>query len=363
MIKHIIYPSVTSLSGSVISEEPFHSRLFILSYSMFQEVSFLENEHVRGMLDEYRDGDDGDVFLNPVAHPRLSTPFYQQLRVKYPQAFQRRSSATSTTSELSSVCPHGSPNDVSVCSPENGLSTRPPCSRKGVNFCVEGCRSDGEDISVGASPRSHHNLSYEHDCVPTSLQGILKKDSPLSSYRPVTDDASERSLLSLNERLKRNRETFRHLMSDENSPFGRRKKSCNLPNDKIDVSATLMPSNGMLNVCIDEHVPKRSLTPGSSRKHVRTKRFASPDSTHDSAVDMDSASMQSVQIDTQPPNGLCLCLPKVQQQNIKARSNTGSLKLRCRQKLGADRGSDWHSSGKPPTGLIMANYGKGNHGV
>ena len=315
------------------------------------------------MLDEEHDGDDGDEFLNPVAHPRLSTPFYQQLRVKYPQAFQRRSSITSVTSELSSICPHGSPND----SPENGLCMRPPlppCSRKGVNFCVEECRSDGEDISiVGTSPRSHHSLSFERDCIPTSLQGILKKDAPFSSSQSVTNNTSERSLLTLKERLKRNRETFRHLMCDENSPFGRRKKSCSqssLPKDKMDVSAASMMSNGMQNVCIDEHVPKRSLTPGGSRKHVRTKRFASPDSTHDSAVDMDSASMLSVQLDTQLPNGLCLCLPKAQQQNNNDRCPTSSLKLRCRQKLGVDHNSDWPSSGKPPTGLIMANYGKGN---
>ena len=334
---------------------------------MFQDASFLEDEHVRGMLDDEQDVDDRDEFLNPVAHPRLSTPFYQQLRVKYPQAFQRRSSVTSMTSELSSICPDGSPNDTSGWSPENGLSTRPPlppCSRKGVNFCVEGFRSDGEDISiVGTSPRSHHSLSFERDCIPMSLQGILKKDSPLSSYHSATNDTSDRSLLSLKERLKRNRETFRHLMCDENSPFGRRKKSCSQslpPKDKMDVSAASMMSNGMQNVCIDEHVSKRSLTPGGSRKRVRTKRFASPDSTHDSAVDMDSASMLSVQLDTQLPNGLCLCLQKAQQQNDNAHI-TSSLKLRCRQKLRADHSSDWPLSGKPPTGLIMANYGKGNN--
>ena len=99
-------------------------------------------------------------------------------------------------------------------------------------------------------------------------------------------------------------------------------------------------------------MPKRSLADGGNRKHVRTKRFASPDSTQDSAVDMDSASVQSVQMDT-----VGITSAKTQQMNSACTS--GLSKLRCRQRAGADHNSDWSNSSKPPTGAGIVNHGKG----
>lgn len=317
---------------------------------LFQELNFDDNDSVQEALD---DGDDGNEFLDPVAHPRLSTPFYQQLRVKYPQAFHRRSSVTSMTSEVSSVCPTHSYN-ISGQSPVNWLPSRPPlppCLRKGVNFCVDGRTHDNEDTSiVGCCQRQHRSWLADRSSVPTPLQGILKKDTPFSSAQSITNDASTGLALSLKERLKKNRETFQHLMSDENSPFSRRKKSCDqgfLGNDKAALSS--VQSNSIMNARKDGTVQKRTLA------KVRTKRSASPDSTQDSAIDMDSASMQS---DTHLPASLLRQhSPKMQQKTCAHTS--GLLKLRSRQKLSAGHNSDWPNLSKPPVGISVANHGKG----
>lgn len=315
-----------------------------------QELDFHEDVSVTEAPDER---DEGDRFLDPASHPRLSTPFYQQLRVKYPQAFQRRSSSTSMTSEVSSVCPdHSYLDTTSDHSPQNGLPPRPPlptCSRKGVNFCVDGSRHDSGDTSiVGCPQRRHRSRLAERSRVPTPLQGILKKDTPFPGTQSTVTDTSVSSPLSLKERLKQNQETFRHLMSDENSPFGRRKTSCS--NKAASLSASL-PLNTVQSVCTDGPVPERSLADGGNRKHVRTKRFASPDSMQDSAVDMDSASVQSVQMDTAG-----IALPKTQQTNSAYTS--GLSKLRCRQRVGTHHNSDWCNSSKPPTGVGTVNHGK-----
>ena len=320
---------------------------------LFQELDFSEDISIREALDER---DEGDRLLDPTAHPRLSTPFYRQLRVKYPQAFQRRTSSTSMTSEASSIClPPSHLDKVNGHGPLNGLPPRPPmpsCSRKGVNFSMEASRRETDTSIVGCPQWQHCSRLTERSRVPTPLQSILKKDTPFPGNQSAVTGASAGSSLSLKERLKRNRETFRHLMSDENSPFGRRKTSCDCSSIKAASHSASLPLNAAQTICTDGPMPKRSLADGGNRKHVRTKRFASPDSTQDSAVDMDSASVQSVQMDT-----VGITSAKTQQMNGACTS--GLSKLRCRQRVGADHNSDWSNSSKPPAGASTVNHGKG----
>ncbi len=302
---------------------------------------------------------------------------FEKLKRKYPKAFRRRSSALG--SETSSICSslpptprsarrqdqyNGLPNgyDDSQASNEGNLDD----TLEGINdsalmnstedLTISGCKPIAKASPLQNISNSQSVSMYSNGhAIGANVQGILKtskgpSDAPVPGPLVKSD-----SMLSLKERLQKNRENFRDLL-DVRLPFKNRKSytvsgansSLNIttstadrhqngvssvPKDIANFSslsmqnhATSIPLSAAKPPKPNSHSPRR-LTPGnlsihdsdvrgrdstfsryarplqkrSIADHVEqklpySKRFSSPDSgtsTQDSAVDMDSASLQS----------------------------------------------------------------------
>ena len=119
------------------------------------------------------------------------------------------------------------------------------------------------------------------------LQGILKKDRSASSSQLNRSD----STLSLKDRFAQNSRTLQHLLSKENLPFRTRVKSRSKSRNEPEMCETLQRDSN----CERKLHKGRKLY--KSEEQLQNKgvphRMVSPESPHDSAVDMDSASLQS----------------------------------------------------------------------
>ena len=346
-----------------------------------------------------------DVELEADGHPRLQSNFYQKLRDKYPRAFQRRSSITSDTASLCSEAGPSKPSSMTVMprgqhsyhashegqgpsyegfgSSREGLPPKPPVYRKYTDGLQNQRQVDSvtkhlrEDLTITGTARRNRtagNARTERNLSDYQIQGILKKDLDVHNTSMMSEssilDRSD-STLSLRERLHKNKQTLRALLSEENNPLRRRKKAQADLNKSFESDITL---EGDLSITIDteqRHIQsaanrngllqihrepdrlevredvrnsvlsQRSLADRPQQKHLGTKRYISPDSSHDSAVDMDTASLQSSpgSSDTQ----------------------TTVITRPTRVKSGVQRGNRHGNSGLPPSGS-GANYHTGSHG-
>jgi hypothetical protein len=177
-------------------------------------------------------------------HPRLNTPFYSALRKKYPKAFIRRASLNSLYSD-STADIAGSP-----CVARSKPSL-PPKPKK-------------PNQSVTGTPKR-----LQLRC----LHGSTKSLSEISSVD---------SVLSLKERLAQNQNEWKKIMHPQMSPFHRSKRTAGLHSRSASV-----PNVSPLDAVGDASVE------GECRHLLQHKRLASPDSSHDSAVEMDTVSLVS----------------------------------------------------------------------
>ena len=301
-------------------------------------------------------GDDTEteVELNT---PRLNNPLFQKLKKKYPRAFRRRSTAFSDTSSVCSLSLPGTPRTprrLSFPPPQSNGNNLVNNSEKTENSYVDntvdnnGFEHSMEDLTISgvtplriSTPRSDHSFTQDYPMHSSSFG----RTRPLSATPASNTEEKPRfekdSKLSLKERLHRNKKNLRELL-DEKYPFKNRslsvftaatdnKNSHNIvsnerpkgnssrtnesranhilsycaskppkPTNRLTTSKRL--TNGNLSLHNIEHkTGADTLRQGRTiqnldQKQLYCKRFSSPDSggsTHDSAVDVDSASLQS----------------------------------------------------------------------
>ena len=324
-------------------------------------------------------GDEDTEAEIELSTPRLRDPLFEKLKRKYPKAFRRRSSALG--SETSSICSSLPPTPRSARRQEqeqhngllNGYDNSQASNEANLDDTLEGFNdstlmNSTEDLTIsGCKPIAKttplQNISNSQDlsmysnghAIGANVQGILKTSKGQNEPPPPGSLVKSDSMLSLKERLQKNRENFRDLL-DVRLPFKNRKSySVSGANSSLNITTSTSDrhQNGVGSVPKDiasfsslsvgnhstslplsaakppkpnSHSPRR-LTPGnlsihdsdnrgrdstfsrngrpvqkrSIADHVDqrlpySKRFSSPDSgtsTQDSAVDMDSASLQS----------------------------------------------------------------------
>lgn len=237
--------------------------------------------------------DEVEYELSEAEHPRLTEPFYGELRKKYPRAFRRRTSVSSACSVSSSVC-----SDTSG---------------------VYGTRRTPR--SQVLSPRDPHSLPPRPP--PSGRRTTKSTSRDENGYEDhkrinLSRSDSVTSTCSLKERLRKNQEGFKRLLSDENDPLKAYKARTPRSNHS---SKQRNSSNGSHASPESRHIngdvasgdaartfqELQNTTSNSARnsdsswkrteadaaRQARAKRFASPDSQNDSAVDVDTASVHS----------------------------------------------------------------------
>ena len=324
-------------------------------------------------------------------HPRLQSDFYQRLRDRYPRAFRRKTSISSdTTSICSDTAGSELPNTMTpmprghihhqrnAADPtfqrDGGLPPRPPASVQRSGVISRGISENvsskylttqdvasrlQQDLTITGTPSNRRTTKYDFQTASMmeefslhgnnrnenigQIQGILKKDilqQEFSAARTRKGAPHSEAVLSLKDRLKQNKLSLKHLLSEENNPLRRRRQHVDmnqsfesdiLESDDLPISHhsehrtvqkyRMQDSNRMPvlpSQTLDTHIlhhqissecevvqtqlisqpeiqqtSPRSLADQPKRKHLGTKRYISPDSAHDSAVDMDTASLQS----------------------------------------------------------------------
>ena len=136
--------------------------------------------------------------LSDAEHPRLTTPFYRDLRQRYPQAFCRRSGSV--------------------------VSSVDPCVGDAGGPIANGHVSDDGDASIVGCHRQRRRPAGGRTSCPLGVrtgspQGILKKCGDGGGVRAGEGSGVSRSAstLSLKERRLRNQESMRSLLADK--PF------------------------------------------------------------------------------------------------------------------------------------------------
>ena len=282
--------------------------------------------------------------------PRLNNALFQKLKKKYPRAFRRRSSAFSETSSVCSLSSPGTPRtprrlSVSTSGRDNVDSEVDntegiPNTNTDDTFDNSGFEHSSEDLTVsGISQNSAHPFTEDIDMNSISRFQSKSRTYVVTPKGTTEHRATEKDTkLSLKERLQRNKKNLRELL-DEKYPFKNRSLTVfsgapgSIPKEELEVNAPFTNTSGAQNVSpcaskppkpnqhhssskilpnakVSLHDTKLDMRNTETTRHSRTiekgpvpehlkaqaKRFSSPDSvgsTHDSAVDMDSASLQS----------------------------------------------------------------------
>ena len=234
-------------------------------------------------------GEEVEYELSQADHPRLANPFYDELRSRYPRAFRRKGSASSVASDVSSV--YGARRKLKTKPPVRGdkssLPPRPP--------------GGGTDGSISGTPR---RSSYHVPSSPrTEYLHSIRRASVCSD---VDDTGSVTSTMSLKDRLDRNKESWRDLLFKENVPvrrkLGKRMTRSREIAQPVENGAVKPPTDHTLSLLdlrakLERDLnsqPEDSHNTSDAGKHLahqsRAKRYASPDSQNDSAVDMETGS-------------------------------------------------------------------------
>ena len=270
-------------------------------------------------LDLPNDSDDssdsGTEVEIEISTPRLCTPEFDALRQKFPIAFRRRTSLASVCSDASSIY-----SGSMIIGAVRSRRSRQRSRTEGSRSLLDQPRSGGlEGLPPRPPPKEDMSIKGGKRTVGKAPKGILKKDeSPRGYHERGKERIQEQGKmngtetgLSLKERLRRNREEMRALLAEERLPFRNKvkedtHKQTNGLDTPLELPYTPKESIRTLQELQNQVIPKPT-TPRSPRtrdgrtlldhlksgKHARSKRFESPDSAHDSAVDMDSASTQS----------------------------------------------------------------------
>ena len=287
--------------------------------------------------------------------PRLNNPVFQKLKKKYPRAFRRRSSTCSDTSSICSLSLPGTPRTQrhyglppqAHSNGDNHVNSSEATQNTSNSFTPS-----MEDLTVssytllrnGAQNLDHSltqafNMYSKGHVQNRSLPLVVPHKSSQGEKHGMENDSG----MSLKERLNRNKKNLRELL-DEKYPFKNgslivfshtasdvKSQQDEMPNlslskkiskysaNQLAFSASKppksnqntsskKPTNGNLSLRHTEHkrsvetsrqgraVQKPSVVEELDQIQLHSKRFSSPDSagsTHDSAVDLDSASLPS----------------------------------------------------------------------
>ncbi|KAI8518467.1 hypothetical protein Bbelb_044840 [Branchiostoma belcheri] len=187
----------------------------------------------------------GEELSSPSSHQpsRLLSRFYDDLRKKNPELFERHNNRSSL--------------GESPVSPRSEITTSPRSEFALGNHGSEDSRGRRRAGSLARSD-SGHSVAESH-----SSRG------------------SDESRMSLKERLEKNKQNMQELLSRQ--PF---------PPKSLSRSRENMTSRGRSE---SDPFSERREVPAADLQQLRLARTRSPDSHHDSAVDMDSVSLQSGQ--------------------------------------------------------------------
>lgn len=214
--------------------------------------------------------------------------------------------------------------------------------------------------STGSLSPGRHRNENTMTINDRKMAGILKKDLEMFNTSMISESSfvsqgTENSHLSLKERLHKNQMTLKALLSEENNPLKKQKPwkskrtaahnktfetdisldnelsiSIDTPDnqgakrgncDELLLMPRLSTQAETSSIAKDSLEQKRSLADLPQRKHLGTKRYVSPDSSHDSAVDMDTASLQSSPGSSDTQTTVNTCRPSRTKSGIRLHQN------------------------------------------